>query len=132
MSDDQPATKSQIDDDRPIRNPDPLPAEVQAPLAAFGGEPPPAPPWFAEAIAQAPERRFVDSLGSRLDKPVLIVHSEAAAVPQGAHAFFSRLTGEASELWLDNVSQFDFYDNPPDVSRAADAAARHFRRINAQ
>ncbi len=71
------------------------------------------------------------SLGSRLDKPVLIVHSEAAAVPQGAHAFFSRLTGEASELWLDNVSQFDFYDNPPDVSRAADATARHFRRINA-
>jgi fermentation-respiration switch protein FrsA (DUF1100 family) len=71
------------------------------------------------------------SLGSRLDKPVLIVHSEAAAVPQGAHAFFSRLTGETSELWLDNVSQFDFYDNPPDVSRAADAAARHFRRINA-
>ncbi|GAA3100562.1 alpha/beta hydrolase [Rhizobium viscosum] len=69
-------------------------------------------------------------LGSRLDKPLLIVHSEAAAVPQGAHAFFSALTGDATELWLDNVSQFDFYDNPEDVSRAADAAAQHFRRIN--
>lgn len=70
------------------------------------------------------------AIGSRLDKPVLIVHSEEAAVPQGAHAFFSLLTGDASELWLDNVSQFNFYDNPQDVSRAADAAARHFRRIN--
>lgn len=70
------------------------------------------------------------ALGSRLDKPILIVHSEAAAIPQGAHAFFSLLTGDASELWLDNVSQFDFYDNPEDVSRAADAAAQHFRRIN--
>lgn len=70
------------------------------------------------------------AIGSRLDKPVLIIHSEAAAVPRGAHAFFSLLAGNASELWLDNVSQFDFYDNPEDVSRAADAAAQHFRRIN--
>jgi fermentation-respiration switch protein FrsA (DUF1100 family) len=70
------------------------------------------------------------ALGSRLDKPLLIVHSEAAAVPQGAHAFFSLLTSDASELWLDSVSQFDFYDNPEDVSRAADAAAQHFRRFN--
>ncbi len=70
------------------------------------------------------------ALASRLDKPLLIVHSEAAAVPQGAHAFFSLLTSDASELWLDSVSQFDFYDNPEDVSRAADAAAQLFRRFN--
>ncbi|MBY5564596.1 alpha/beta hydrolase [Rhizobium leguminosarum] len=68
--------------------------------------------------------------GDRLDKPTLIVHSEAAAVPQGAHAFFARLPGEASEIWLDGVTQFDFYDNPEDVTRAADAAAAHFERIN--
>ncbi|NKL02003.1 alpha/beta fold hydrolase [Rhizobium leguminosarum bv. viciae] len=68
--------------------------------------------------------------GDRLDKPTLIVHSEAAAVPQGAHAFFSRLHGDASEIWLDGVTQFDFYDNPEDVTRAADAAAAHFERIN--
>lgn len=86
MSDDKPAT-TQIDDDRPIRTADLLPPEVRAPLAAYGGEPPPAPPWFAEAIAQAPERAFVNSLGSRLEvltwgevgKPgLLFVHGNSA------------------------------------------------------
>jgi fermentation-respiration switch protein FrsA (DUF1100 family) len=70
------------------------------------------------------------ALGAQLDKPTLIVHSEAAAVPQGAHAFFALLKGDASELWLDDVTQFDFYDNPEDVTRAADAAADHFVRVN--
>ena len=70
------------------------------------------------------------AIGKDLDKPVLVVHSEAAAVPQGAHAFFALLHGDASELWLDDVTQFDFYDNPEDVTRAADAAAAHFVRIN--
>lgn len=70
------------------------------------------------------------AVAARLDKPTLIVHSESAAVPQGAHAFFSLLKGDASELWLENVSQFDFYDKPDDVTRAADSAAAHFERIN--
>lgn len=68
------------------------------------------------------------ALGAKLDKPVLIVHSEAAAVPQGAHAFYALLTGEKSELWLDGVSQFDFYDQPGPVTIAADAVAAHFNR----
>lgn len=70
------------------------------------------------------------AIGTQLDKPALIVHSEAAAVPQGAHAFFERLQGDKSELWLDDVTQFDFYDRPEPVTQAADAAAAHFNRIN--
>jgi dienelactone hydrolase len=70
------------------------------------------------------------AIGAKLDKPTLIVHSQAAAVPQGAHAFFTLLKGDASEIWLEDVTQFDFYDNPGDVKRAADAAAAHFERIN--
>jgi fermentation-respiration switch protein FrsA (DUF1100 family) len=70
------------------------------------------------------------AVGARLDKPTLIVHSEAAAVPLGAHAFFALLDGDASEIWLEDVTQFDFYDNPDDVTRAADAAATHFERVN--
>ena len=70
------------------------------------------------------------AVGARLDKPTLIVHSEAAAVPQGAHAFFALLDGDASEIWLEGVTQFDFYDSPKDVTRAADAAAEHFERVN--
>ncbi|MGK6314617.1 alpha/beta fold hydrolase [Neorhizobium sp. DT-125] len=71
------------------------------------------------------------SLGAKLDKPVLMVHSEAAAVPQGAHAFYALLPGEKSELWLDGVSQFDFYDRPEPVKVAADAVAAHFTRAGA-
>ncbi|MER9303955.1 alpha/beta hydrolase [Mesorhizobium sp. M0293] len=70
------------------------------------------------------------AVGAQLDKPTLIVHSEAAAIPQGAHAFFALLEGDRSELWLDDVPQFDFYDKPENVTRAADAAAAHFIRIN--
>lgn len=71
------------------------------------------------------------SLGAKLDKPTLIVHSEAAAVPQGAHAFYALLPGKKSELWLDDVSQFDFYDRSEPVTIAADAAAAHFTRVKA-
>ena len=66
------------------------------------------------------------ALGARLDKPVVMVHSEAAAVPQGAHAFYRLLTGEKSQLWLEGVSQFDFYDRADPVAVATDAAAAHF------
>ena len=30
--------------------------------------------------------------------------------------------------WLEDVTQFDFYDNPEDVRRAADVVARHFNK----
>lgn len=61
-------------------------------------------------------------------QPFLMVHSEAAAIPKGAHRFYARLTSPRSELWLDNVSQFDFYDQAVPVTRASDAAAVHFRK----
>lgn len=61
-------------------------------------------------------------------QPTLIVHSEAAAIPQGAKKFFERLTGPKSQVWFDGVTQFDFYDQPDAVTSAADAAAAHFAR----
>lgn len=63
----------------------------------------------------------------RLDKPLAIVHSESAAIPQGVQAFLSGFAGEATAQWLEDVTQFDFYDNPEDVTRAADTVADHFR-----
>ncbi len=69
------------------------------------------------------------AIADRLHKPTLIVHSETAAVPQGAHAFLDRLPAQSSELWLDGVSQFDFYDRPAPVTAAADAVAKHFKRF---
>ncbi len=63
----------------------------------------------------------------RLDKPLAIVHSESAAIPQGVQTFLAGFSGEATAQWLEDVTQFDFYDNPEDVTRAADAVADHFR-----
>ncbi|MEM6462252.1 MAG: dienelactone hydrolase family protein [Pseudomonadota bacterium] len=63
----------------------------------------------------------------RLDKPLAIVHSEAAAIPQGVRTFLQGLAGDATAQWLEGVTQFDFYDNPEDVERAAETVAGHFR-----
>ncbi|MEM6987854.1 MAG: alpha/beta hydrolase [Pseudomonadota bacterium] len=63
----------------------------------------------------------------RLDKPLAIVHSEAAAIPQGVRTFLDGYLGGATMQWLEDVTQFDFYDNPEDVTRAADTVAEHFR-----
>lgn len=64
--------------------------------------------------------------GHRLDKPLAIVHSEAAAIPDGVRAFLEGFTGEAKMQWLENVTQFDFYDNLENVTRASDVMANHF------
>lgn len=63
----------------------------------------------------------------RLDKPLAIVHSESAAIPQGVQTFLTGFAGDATAQWLEDVTQFDFYDNPEDVTRAADTVADHFR-----
>ena len=67
----------------------------------------------------------VDRAGS-FDKPLAIVHSQAAAIPQGVQAFLNAYAGQATLQWLEDVTQFDFYDNPEDVERAADTVATHF------
>jgi uncharacterized protein len=67
-------------------------------------------------------------IADNLDKPVQIVHSEAAAIPQGAHEFYSRLPGDKNELWLENITQFDFYDFPQAVNTASDAVAKYFQQ----
>lgn len=62
----------------------------------------------------------------RLDKPLAIVHSEAAAIPQGVKTFLDGYLGDATLRMLEDVTQFDFYDNPQDVDRAVETVANHF------
>jgi len=64
---------------------------------------------------------------SRLTQPLAVVHSEAAAIPQGVKTFLAGFAGDATLQMLEEVTQFDFYDNPEDVTRAADTVAAHFR-----
>ena len=66
-------------------------------------------------------------VASDLRQPFLMVESEAAAAPQGAHKFYAKLAGTKREVWLDGVTQFDFYDQNKPVTAASDEAARHFR-----
>ena len=75
-------------------------------------------PWLTyDAVSLAP------ALG---ETPVTIVHSEAAAVPDGAHRFYEQLSGPKTELWLEDVDQLSFYDQDGPVTKAADRVAEHF------
>ena len=64
---------------------------------------------------------------ARLTHPLAVVHSEAAAIPQGVRTFLNGFVGEATLKMLEDVTQFDFYDNPEDVERAAEVVANHFK-----
>lgn len=68
------------------------------------------------------------AIAENLNKPVQIIHSEEAAIPQGAKEFYSRLPGQKEQLWLESITQFDFYDSPEAVSVASDAVAKHFEQ----
>ncbi|GGQ19583.1 alpha/beta hydrolase [Streptosporangium pseudovulgare] len=67
------------------------------------------------------------AIAPKVTAPVLLVHSEDAAIPDGARRFHDGLTGPRHFLWTDGT-QFDFYDQPSQVGFAADAAAEHFAR----
>lgn len=124
-------------DDRPIHSDDQLPPEVQAPLAEFKGEPPPAPQWFKDAIAQEPERTFVESLGTKLEvltwgevgKPgLLFVHGNSAhadwwsfIAPYFAEDYrvaSMSLAGMGASDWRERYSFTDFAEDAEAVARA--------------
>jgi len=67
------------------------------------------------------------ALAPKVTAPALLVHSEDAAIPDGARRFHDGLAGPSQFLWTEGV-QFDFYDQSPQVGFAADAAAEHFAR----
>jgi uncharacterized protein len=68
----------------------------------------------------------------KIKQPMLIVHSDAAAIPNGARQFYSGVNAPKNERWLTGVSQFDFYDNAGVVSEAADAVADHLKASRVQ
>lgn len=64
--------------------------------------------------------------GAQINVPTLLVHSEQAAVPDGARQFYNAIPAAKDFYWTEGV-QFDFYDQEPHVSKSVDAAASHFR-----
>jgi fermentation-respiration switch protein FrsA (DUF1100 family) len=65
--------------------------------------------------------------GAQVHTPLLIVHSEAAAVPDGAKAFFAAVTAPKDIFWTQG-EQLDFYDREPQVSKSIEAVRDHFER----
>lgn len=61
-----------------------------------------------------------------LKKPTIIIHSESAAIPQGVKAFYSKLDAPKDQVWLKDVTQFDFYDQTEPMTQAVDAAVQYF------
>ncbi len=66
------------------------------------------------------------SAAAHVTVPVLLVHGEDCVLPANVRWVADRLQ-DASVVWTEGF-QTDFYDLDPAVSRAADAAADHFRR----
>jgi uncharacterized protein len=62
----------------------------------------------------------------KLRQPFTIVHSEAAAIPQGAKQFYSAVSAPKTQLWIDGISQLDFYDRDAPVNASAEHVAKHF------
>lgn len=61
------------------------------------------------------------------DKPILLVASEAMAIPAGTHGYLDKSGDNVEAVWLENVSQFDFYDVEKDVQAATNAVVTHFQ-----
>ena len=66
------------------------------------------------------------STAAQQDKPVLLVASEAMAIPAGTHGYLEKAGDNVQAVWLEDVSQFDFYDVEEDVQASTDAVVQFF------
>jgi hypothetical protein len=58
-----------------------------------------------------------------------VVHADNAITPDAARRHFAAIgTLEKELVWLGDANQFQFYDDPAVVERAADAIATWFGR----
>jgi fermentation-respiration switch protein FrsA (DUF1100 family) len=63
----------------------------------------------------------------RISAPTFLIHSEDAAIPDGAKRFYERLVSKKDFYWMKGA-QFDFYDNPPTVNEASKKAVQWLRQ----
>ena len=65
---------------------------------------------------------------STIQQPVLMVASEAMALPAGAHQYLKTAGDNVKAVWFDDITQFDFYDQSAAVNKSVDAIAVHFEQ----
>ena len=62
-----------------------------------------------------------------ITQPLMMVHSDGAALPDNARKFFSLARGPKQLVWMDG-EHTRFYDSEPQIGRALDAVSSHFQR----
>ncbi len=67
---------------------------------------------------------------SAVGQPLLMVHSDASALPDNVRKAFASAGGEKDLLWTQG-EHTQFYDSAPHIDKAADALAAHFKRTMA-
>lgn len=86
------------------------------------------PEWKNQfAVMSWPEWLRFDPImaADKISVPTLLIHSEDAAIPDGAKRFYNKLISRKDFYWMKGT-QFDFYDNPPTVNEASKKAAQWF------
>lgn len=115
-----------------------MPEELAAPLKRFKGAEPAAPAWFRDAIAQAPERTMVSSLGTQIElltwgeigKPgLLLLHGNSAhadwwsfiapLLAKDYRVAAMSLPGMGGSDWRDRYSSEDTAHDAEACARAA-------------
>ena len=113
---------------------DPAGDAKQGPLAPYHGAKPPAPAWFAPALAQEPERTFVTVAGAKIEslawgargKPgLLLMHGNAAHADWYSFIapFFAERFRVASMSWS-GMGGSDWRETYAVETFAEEAAAR--------
>jgi hypothetical protein len=88
------------------------------------------PEWKNQfAVMSWPEWLGFDPIRKAADisAPVLLIHSESAAIPDGAKRFHAKLVAEKDLYWM-NGTQFDFYDDPVTVNEASRKTTQWFNK----
>ena len=68
----------------------------------------------------------IDS-GPKIKAATMVIHSDAALVPEGARRFYGSLPGEKKLHWMKTKQHISFYDEQPVVNEAAEQAVSWFR-----
>jgi uncharacterized protein len=67
-------------------------------------------------------------VAQQINVPTLFVHSEQAAIPDGARQFFAAIPVQNKQMnWLPNRTQFDFYDQAQTVDESIALIADHLK-----
>ena len=64
----------------------------------------------------------------KINIPVQIIHSQTAAVPNGAEFYYSKLNSPKNIIWIENATQFDFYDGEQLSAEAVKQSATWFTK----